>query len=198
MPEDVERWVADALAGDEASWVKLLGHLWDQVESHVNNSRMMGQLRGSIDDRREVVSRVFARLRRNDFRALRTYDAWLARNRDKTFGDWLAILTANQIRDYVTERIGSWKRLINTLAESLEDNDDPSGRPPITNEIAATELLAHARAHLAEDQLVALTHWLAGHDFAEIAALAGLAGEGVARARVRAALARLRREVRED
>ena len=75
---EIETWLNRSLGGDEAAWVTLLGRLWSDVDERVARSRYMGQLRGSDDDRREVVSRVFARLRRNDLRALRTFPAWRA------------------------------------------------------------------------------------------------------------------------
>jgi hypothetical protein len=202
---DIDGLIARALAGDNPAWMRLLGVLWERVETRVGHSRRMGQLRGSADDRREVVSRVFARLRRNDLRALRTFPAWRERNRDKTFDDWLAIVVANVIRDYVAERLGDvddagrgLKRLIHTLADTLgaDDDGEPRLRPAITNAIAAAELLAFAREALPVDQLAALTQWLAGDDFAEIAATQGWAGASVARATLRAALARLRRALR--
>ncbi len=202
---DVEGLIARALGGHESAWMRLLGILWERVETRVAHSRRMGQLR-SADDRREVVSRVFARLRRNDLRALRTFPAWRARNRDKTFDDWLAIVVANVIRDYVTERLGDvddagrgLKRLIHTLADTLDgaEGREPRLRPAITNTIAAAELLAFARVALPVDQLAVLTRWLAGDDFAEIAAAQGCADAAAARATLRAALARLRRALRD-
>jgi hypothetical protein len=202
---DIDGLIARALAGDEPAWMRLLGVLWQRVDARVAHSRRMGQLRGSVDDRREVVSRVFARLRRNDLRALRTFPAWRERNRDKTFDDWLAIVVANVVRDYVAERLGDvddagrgLKRLIHTLADTLgaDDDTEPRNRPAVTNAIAAAELLAFARATLPVDQLAALTQWLAGEDFAEIAASQGWAGAAAARATLRAAVARLRRALR--
>ena len=197
--DEIETWIGGALAGDERSWMKLLGALWERVDHRVGASRSMGQLRGRDDDRREVVTRVFSRLRHNDFRALRTHVAWRERNADKTFEDWLNIVVANVIRDYVSERIGGdgVKRLVSTLADSLEAADEPSGRPPITTNLAAAELVATAEAILPADQLAALASWLAGSDFAEIAAIHGWLDAQVARGKVRAALARLRRDVRE-
>jgi hypothetical protein len=188
-PSDLDAYLSRALAGEDTAWARLLGLLWERVDARVAMSRRMGQLRGSLDDRREVVSRVFARLRRNDLRALRTFAPWQARNPDKTLDDWLAIVTANVIRDYVTERLGDvdaagngLKRLIHTLADAIEEDSEPRKRPAITTMIAARELLELARARLPADQLGALAAWLDGH--------------ACERPKVRAALARLRRELR--
>jgi hypothetical protein len=194
--------IAGSLAGDRTAWMHLLGELWEQVDKRVRNSRRMGQLRGSADDRREVVSRVFAKLRRNEFRALRHFSAWRARNPDKRFDDWLTIVTTNAIRDHVTLRLGAiesgvgLKRLVNTLAESI-DSIEPGQRPAITDAITARELLVVARERLLDDQYNALGGWLAGCNFDEIGATYGWTAME-ARAKVRAALARLRREVRGD
>jgi hypothetical protein len=163
----------------------------------------MGQLR-SEDDRREVVSRVFARLRRNELRALRTFPAWQDANPDKSFDDWLTILVTNVIRDYAAERLGdldasgaALKRLVNTLAESLDAGTNVRLDPAITDAVAAAQLLEVARARLSADQQVALAGWLAGADFAELAAEHGWRPE-VARNKFRAAIARLRRELRTE
>jgi hypothetical protein len=189
VPGDLDAYLSRALAGEDAAWARLLGLLWERVDARVSMSRRMGQLRGSLDDRREVVSRVFARLRRNDLRALRTFAPWQARNPDKTLDDWLAIVTANVIRDYVSERLGDvdaagngLKRLLHTLADAIENDSEPRKRPQITATVAARELLEIARTRLPADQLAALAAWLGGHDHE--------------RPKVRAALARLRRELR--
>jgi hypothetical protein len=196
---DIESWIARSLAGDESAWMRLLGQLWEHVDQRVRSSRSMGQLHGSIDDRREVVSRVFARLRRNDFRALRTFGVWQARHPHKRFDDWLHIVVANVVRDYVAARIGGdgLKRLASTLADSLDAHDEPGRRPPMTDQLAAAELLATAAAVLPRNQYAALASWLTGNDFDGIAAQHGWENAGIARAKVRAALARLRRDVRD-
>jgi len=200
---DVDAWVVRALEGDDAAWVCLLGALWDHVEARVGASRHMGQLRGSVDDRREVVSRVFARLRRNDLRALRTFPAWQTRNPGKMFDDWLSIVVANVIRDYVSERLGDCdpegrglKRLLHTLADALDAGDVQQLRPAITSAVAARELIEIARARLPSDQLAALAAWLGGADFDDIATTHGMSSAAAARDKIRAALARLRRELR--
>jgi hypothetical protein len=204
-PQEVEVALARALEGDEAAWVRLLGLLWDRVDDRARRSRYMGQLRGSIDDRREVVSRVFARLRRNNLRALRTFPAWRERNPEKTIDDWLAILVTNVIRDYVRERLGDidasgngLKRMLHTLASSLDVDADGARRPAMTDAIAATELLSVARSILPAEQASALASWLAGGDFEEIATAHGWPDGRAARGKVRAALARLRRELRDE
>ena len=117
------RLISEALAGSELAWKHLLGQLWDGVERRVRASRRMGQLRGSDDDRREVASRVFARLRRNELRALRTFPSWAERNRDKTFDDWLTIIATPRFlpmqspirRDFAWSR-ARWTRILSGSA----------------------------------------------------------------------------------
>jgi hypothetical protein len=201
---EIEGWLERSLAGDESAWVGLLGELWSRVDHRVARSRYMGQLRDSLDDRREVVTRVFARLRRNELRALRTFPAWRDAHPGKTFDDWLTIVVTNVIREYVAERLGDvdasgagLKRLINTLAESLDAAGEVTRRPSFTNTVAAAELVAAARKCLPADQQLALAGWLAGADFSELAREHGWTNADAARLRVRAGLARLRRELRD-
>lgn len=207
MPQgaEIEVWLERSLAGDERAWVGLVGQLWTRVEERVARSSYMGQLRSSTDDRREVLTRVFARLRRNDLRALRTFPAWRDAHPDKTFDDWLTIVVANVIRDYVSERLGDvdesgagLKRLINTLAGTLDEPAEGAARPPYTDTVAAGELIAVARRLLPPEQQLALAGWLAGADFDELAREHGWNGAAEARQRVRAGLARLRRELRDE
>lgn len=183
----------------------LLGRLWDSVEQLVRTTRRMGQLRGSVDDRREVVSRVFARLRSHDLRALRTFPRWSERHGNKTFDDWLTIVVTNVIRDYVRERLGgtdetgaALKRLVNTLADSLDEDTAHAGRMPVTARLTATALLERAKQILTHEQLDVLGTWLEGADFAQVATRHALPDRETARALVRAALAKLRRDLRED
>ena len=201
---EVDGWIAGSLAGSESDWMRLLGQTWELVDQIVRRSRSMGQLKGRIDDHREVVSRVFARLRRNEYRALRLFGTWLERHPEKSFEDWLTIVSTNVIRDYLGERLGGLdesgaglKRLVNTLAASLDVCDDAGARPPITNALDAATLFDTAKAILPEDQYAALASWLQGCEFEDIAKLQGLQDSAAARAKVRAALARLRRDVRD-
>jgi len=70
-------------------------------------------------------------------------------------------------------------------------------RPPMTSRGTARELFELAAHHLTADQRVALDLWLRGEDHAEIAAALGLPDRRDSEKLVRAALARLRRAVRE-
>jgi hypothetical protein len=183
----------------EELWPRLMERAWPHVERLVARNRSLGPLRASADDRAEVVSRVFARLRRDEFRALRLYGAWQGRHADKDFGDWLAIVTANVIRDHVSHRMvggGSMVQLVDTLTETASGGLRAAVRPSYTNDAAAHELAALAERTLPAGMLGPLRSWLQGHDFGEIATRHELDGASTAQATVRAALARLRHQVR--
>jgi hypothetical protein len=173
---------------------------WPEVAAQVANSRSLGPFRSSADDRNEVTSLVFARLRRDEFRALSLQLDWQRRHPDKGFGDWLAIVTANVIRDFVSRRLGPGGdvlRLIETLSGSLDERGGSGTiRPPFTRSAVARALVERAERDLPPDQLAPLASWLQGHDFDEIAARHGLGTAKKAQAKVRAALGRLRHKVR--
>src|SRR5687768_13706069 len=110
------------------------------VMAIARTNRAMGSYRNSEDDVRNVMAQVFERLRRDDFRALRTFAAWQGKHPTKSFGDWLAIVTVNVIRNYITAKLGtpradkaSVKQLVNTFADELKiDGDEPLVRPHMT------------------------------------------------------------------
>jgi hypothetical protein len=94
------------------------------------------------------MTRVFERLCRDDFRALRLYLQWQERNTTRQFDDWLTVVTTNVARDYVEERLGAArdqpiKRLVNTLAGALDDDDDALAvGAHITPKLAAQQIMA--------------------------------------------------------
>ncbi len=188
------------LRGDEVAWMTLFSRFGPLVERIARTNRSMGSYRGSEDDVRNVMAQVFERLRRDDFRALRSYAAWHEKNPAKGFIDWLTIVTVNVVRNYVASKLGapnsdrtSLKQLVNTLAESV-DGEGPVVLPHITTRETARRILEYARDHLPEDQLAALGAWLEGLSSAEIAVELELHDARTAERLVRAALARLRRQ----
>jgi hypothetical protein len=64
----------------------------------------------------------------------------------------------------------------------------------MTTKGSAARIFEYARDHLADDQLAALTGWLEGSSFEELASELGLADARAADRLLRAALARLRRK----
>lgn len=181
--------------------MRLFTHFGPIVERIVRASRSMGSYRKNDDDVRNVMANVFERLRRDDFRALRTFEPWRAKHPGKDFTDWLTIVTTNVARNYIAGKLGapsdsgtSIKQLVNTLAEAFPDTGGPSNRPQVTAKETARKIVEYAREHLPPQQLDALQHWLAGKEFDEIARELGLGDARSADKLVRAALARLRRE----
>jgi RNA polymerase sigma factor (sigma-70 family) len=192
--------VAHVLKGDASAWLVLFSKYGPLVISIARTNRSMGSYRQSEDEVRNVMAQVFERLRRDDYRALRTFGAW----RDKThkeFKDWLTILTVNVIRNYITAKLGtprrdgsSAKQLVNTFASELKlDGNEPIVRPSFTNREAANEIIAFAHEHLAEEQMAVLAGWLEGTSFEELAAELHLVDARAADRLLRSALAKLRR-----
>ena len=193
--------IARVIRGDRAAWVTLFSTYGPIVERIVRTNRAMGSYRSSVDDVRNVMANVFERLRRHDFRALRTFSAWLDNNAGKSFGDWLTIVTINVLRNYITSKLGassapgvSIKQLVNTFADELKlDSDGPLLRPQITTIETARQILVYASRHLSEEQLAVLGAWIEGASCDEIAAELQLANAREADRLLRAGLARLRR-----
>ncbi len=193
------------LRGDQVAWMRLFSQYGPVVERIARTNRSMGSYRESEDDVRNVMAHVFERLRRNDYRALRMYYAWRDQNPDKSFQDWLTIVTVNIVRNYISSKLGargqngaSIKQLVNTLADALPyDGGELSTRPHITMKDAALRILEFAQDHLANDQLSVLSAWLAGMSFDDMVSQIHLADAKVAERLLRAALARLRRQFAE-
>jgi len=190
--------VGDAAAGDAAAGRSLVEHLWPTWIEIARASRNMGGLARSDDHVHNVVARMVEKIGRADGRGLKLYSAWQERNPEANFEDWIRIVMANVIRDYVRAQLGprpgdleppSPKRLMNEFVTLL---DEPGVRPPVTAAQTARELLEFARSRLPPDQLHALSLWLESADFADIERALDLpAGEG--RRVVRAAVAVIRR-----
>jgi hypothetical protein len=166
----------------------------------VRANRSMGPLARSEEHVHNVVGRLVEKLGRPDGRALQRYGEWRKTHRDRTFEDWIKIVTKNAIRDYVRRQLGrpavsderiTPTHLLNELAgspliESL------GVRPPITAAQTARELLEFADANLPAEQVGALRLWLSGADDDEIARAHGISPID-ARKLLRAGVAVLRR-----
>lgn len=196
-----EELAARAAEGDASACRALVEHLWPAWVDAVRSNRSMGALAAADDHVHEVVTRLAEKIGRADGRGLRLYRPWRERNPDKTFADWIRIVTKNVIRDYVREQLGpvtsgdgevSLKRLLNEFASSpaLEEQ---GVRPPLTAAQTARELLEFARKRLPAGQLRALALWLEGATFEDIASELGSDVEE-ARKLLRAGVATLRRE----
>jgi hypothetical protein len=171
-----ESLAARVSGGDGDARRLLLEHLWPVWLKMVAGSRRMGSLARSEDHVRNVAVHLIEKLEAVGNKGFRQWLDWRERNPDKTFGDWLRILTVNTIRDYVREQLGgrpesadepSAKRLLNEFASSLGTNDR-GVRPPITAAETARELFEFARARLPNEQFVVLALWLEGKSFDEM------------------------------
>ncbi|MBL8741239.1 MAG: sigma-70 family RNA polymerase sigma factor [Myxococcales bacterium] len=190
-----------AASGDSAAFKQLMAALWDPCVALVRGSAAMRSLGAGDDDAREVVTRLMAKLERDEHRTLQLYLDWASRHPDKSFGDWLRITVANVARDYGRERRGSEarrpaepsaKRLLNDLAQSLPL--ELGARPPMTDAQTARELLEFARTRLPPKQLDALEGWLQGASYEALAEELALSGADEAKRVIRAAVAVIRRQ----
>jgi DNA-directed RNA polymerase specialized sigma24 family protein len=191
-----------AVGGDDRAWQDLAGHLWAPCLRIVGKSRAMRNFGASQDHVSNVVTNLFGKLRDDGARGLKLYEPWRARNPAKSFDDWLRIVLANAIRDYVRDHAGespeaerkelSVTRLLNqfTTSGALEEIGE---RPAMTAAQTARQLLTYAGRHLPEDQCRALMLWIEGSSFEEVGVELGLGDAEAARRQVRAAVAVLRR-----
>lgn len=196
-----ESLIARWSSGDARAWQRLVEHLWPPLIKIVGASRAMGPLASNEDEVRNVMTKVFAKLEANEGRALMSYASWHAAHADKTFADWIRIVTTNVIRDHVRVVAADAaaydspgvSRLLNEFAMAPQLSG-LSHRPPITNAQTARELFEFAETRLPPDRHRALVLWVHGAAAEEIAAELGLDTEEDAQKVVRAAVAVLRRE----
>jgi len=194
-------------AGDRKAWELLVGHLWPACVRIVASRSAMRQLGSSQDHVANVVTNLIGKLGDEDGRGLRLYGPWRARNPEKSFDDWIRIVAANTVRDYVRDHANELatdapkeigvKRLLNEFTTSGATREIGE-RPPFTAAQTARQLLAYASGHLPEDQHRALMLWIEGSGFDEIAGELGLGGAEAAAKLVRAAVAVLRRQFARD
>ncbi len=195
-----ELLVARAGDGDVQAWDTLVRRLWPCLLTLARRGR--GSPDRSLDDRHDVAAAVIAKLGGREGRGLKQFGTSRQRHPDKTFADWIRIVTRNVVRDGLRQRLGpataadmdaspSVKRLLNEFASSPA-LETLGFRPPVTLAQTARQLLEFASSHLPADQYGALARWIRGASFEDIAAELRV-GEAVGRRLVRAAVATLRR-----
>lgn len=203
--KQAEKLALSALSGPPAAFMHLVNALWPEMMSLLATSRRLRVLAPGEDERREVAVSVIEKLSRNDLHGLRSYEGWRERHPDKTFHDWLRIVLANAARDFQrgsrskqhdSELPVSPVRVLNEFTLTLP-MDEHGTRPPVTAAQTARQLLEFAQARLPEEQYTALTAWLRGESFEEIAQHLACDDAAAARKSVRAAVASLRREFSE-
>lgn len=185
-----------SLGGDPRAWEALITHLWPICLRIVASSGAMRRFHASPDDVSDVVTNLIGKLGGHDQRGLRLYGPWRDQHPDKTFADWIRIVTANAVRDYVRDHTSgdpSVNRFLNEFATSGAV-EEIGQRPANTAAQTAEQVLAYAQRHLPERQQQALIRWIQGGSDDEIAADLNLDGAGEARRLVRAAVATLRRQ----
>lgn len=206
MPLDLarcEQLAVRAGEGEPDAWKQLVEHLWPTWLDLVRNSRALGPLARSEDHVREVLMDLVEKLGPENGTALGLYPSWRDRHPDKTFEDWLRIVTTYTVRDYVRRTLGrqrprdpslpSAKRLFNEFVTSPAIDELGAVRPTVTLSQTARQLMTFAAARLPRDQYLALIAWLQGAEFDEIADELGAGDAEEAKKRVRAAVAVLRR-----
>jgi RNA polymerase sigma factor (sigma-70 family) len=200
-----ETLVARAAEGDAAACRALVEHLWPAWIDIVKSSRSLREVGHADDVVHDVVAKLVEKIGRADGRGAKFYVQWHGRNPDKTFEDWIRIVTKNAIRDYLRQKLGprnptpgepSLKRLLNEFASSPA-LEELGVRPPLTAAQTARELLEFARTRLPTEQLTVLGAWLEGASFEDMEKEHGVTAED-ARKLVRAAVATLRRHFAPD
>jgi hypothetical protein len=194
-----------AADGEPEVWRDLAVHLWPFWQHTVRTSRTMGSLARSEDHVHDVVAALLEKLGPEGGAALGLYPTWRAENPDKTFEDWIRIVTAYAVRDYVRRALGrrkvrdpeepSPKRLLNEFVASPAA-DDPvfAVRSEMTTAQMARQLLTWAESRLSSDQRAALLMWMAGAECDEIGEALCRGDEEKGRKLLRAAIATLRRK----
>lgn len=191
-----------AIAGDGRAWQEMVGHLWSPCLRIVAKSRAMRSFGATSDHVADVVTNLFGKLGDDGARGLKLYGPWHDRHPQKAFDDWIRIVLANAVRDYVRDHAGespgaerrdlSVTRLLNQFTTSGA-LDEIGERPAMTAAQTARQLLTYAKRHVPADQCRALMLWIEGNSFEEVAADLALGDAESARKQVRAAVAVLRR-----
>ncbi len=200
---DIDALVRETLAGHEGAWQRL----WQAVEptlyATLRRPNLLGRLSQSEDDCRNIVVEVMSRLRADDFARLGQYAEARRQNPALPFMGWLVVVAKRVAIDYLRAQEtyidrrhvkdasspGAWRDIV-TLPG---DSQLPGARPAITGLGTAREMLDFAGEDLPAEQRAALSAWLEGASFAEIA---GGGDPRDAEKRVRAALERIRRKFR--
>jgi hypothetical protein len=201
--ERCEALVKRTNEGDSGAWKELVEILWPVWLKLVRNSRDMGSLAKAEDHVHNAVLDLIEKFGPERGTTLALYPAWRERNPDKTFEDWLRIVTAFTVRDYVRRALGrsrtkdpelpSAKRLLNEFVTSPAIDEVGGLRPAMTMAQTARELLTFAKSRLSADQYAGLIAWLEGAELDEIGAELSLRDPEGGRKVLRSAIAVLRR-----
>lgn len=204
--DELENLVAHAATADATAWQALWAAIEPPLSRIIAQPRFLGRLGQREDDRRNIVVAVMARLRADTFARLRQYlDARVANPRLR-FMSWLRVVTKRVGIDYLRAHPDYVRRHdvgASTPGAWVDAGTLPpasqimGGRPPITNQGTAHELLAYAAGVISGDQRRALELWAHGESFEDIARELALPSARDAERTVRAVLERLRRKFRD-
>ena len=199
---------AGVVAGDPLAAHDFIALLWPHCVRLAAASPVLRRLANRDDLAHDVATRLVEKLGSPGSPQLASFFEWQRAHTDKQIDDWLRIVITNASRDAA-------RRDRRQVLGSAHDPDAPSvkrflnefGAAALPPEIAtlprmtpaqtARQVLAYARAHLAEQPLACLGLWIEGRDFDEIAREVGLASDEDARKSLRAAVATLRRKFAE-
>lgn len=169
LASEVDDIVEAAAAGDEAAWQSLWRYTEPRLARIVAQPRFLGRISRRIDEQRDIVVDVMARLRAGNFYRLKHYLAAHRANPALDFLTWLRVVTKRVGIDYMRahpdyidgrgrgER-GAWMTPI-TLPPSSRL---PGARPPVTMRGTAQVLMRAAAESAPTEQLHALARWLQG------------------------------------
>lgn len=202
----IEVLVEQVLAAEAGAWQEFWQTVEPRLYALIRRPSFLGKISQNEDDCRNIVVDVLAALRSDEHARLRSYAEARVKNPALPFFAWLAVVAKRLAIDYMRKqdsyqdlrgRAGDGPKGAWTPTTALPpDSQMPGVRPPVTNRATVAELLAFAGKDLPHDQNVALSAWIQGGSFEDIAVAAGLAGPRQAEKTVRAALERLRRKFR--
>lgn len=203
--ERCEALISATLAGDGKAFRRLCADLWPFWMQIARRTRSLTLLGRGEDGVRDVATDLAEKLGREDHRALGQYRDWREAHAEKTFGDWMLIVTSNAIRSYVRRHTAagpadgsglppSRNRVLKDFFATV-DLEEVGESPSMTPRQTARQVVEFAEGKLPGPQLRALASWLEGSEAGEIADELGLRGGAEeAKKLVRAACATLRRE----
>ncbi len=205
--EDWESLIASVCADNEAAWTRF-GNRLSPLTAAIARKRSRHL---DADAHRDVYVRVLTRLSQRDCRALRKFLETRSRYRNLTFDSYLAAVVASCLIDHLRARPESSRRrehaarkLVSVQLSPLGPADEPRTADGATSDrlekrIAARRLItALSDARFPVGQRRAMLLWLHGYAGAEIADEMQLTSAAEASRLIRAARARLRRQVGRD
>lgn len=190
-----------ASEGDRRAWHALWQLLEPRIWAMSGRWQLAGPLCQSVDDRREIVLRVMAKLRHGGFRRLRAFVESAGATSDATFVAWLTAVTTRVAIDAQRahpEHIGRSDRARWVDLVPLDEAPPPLTQHDLAAHATVLRVLERARDELTADQLTALSMWLEGESNDAIALRLDAQTPEDAHRTLRTALKRLRDRFRDS